>query len=137
MASRKAETETLGSSASEARAKSAVVGMNTASQANGASSEPFYETLTQQIAYLMSAITNQTNQNSSKGNGCNDSKSSNGNGKHSYTKFQKPKRDRKDINAGDVEVQVIAGESVPHPGKGIISLSCPKIKIRIKMMVKI
>ena len=32
-----------------------------------------------------------------KSNGRNDSKSSNGNGKYSYTKFQKPKRDRKDM----------------------------------------
>ena len=47
MASRKAETETLGSSISEARAKSAVVGMYTALQAKGASSEPSYEALTQ------------------------------------------------------------------------------------------
>ena len=40
MALRKAETETLGISISEARAKFAVVGMDTASQVKGASSEP-------------------------------------------------------------------------------------------------
>ena len=60
MALRKAETETLGSSVSEARAKSAVVGTDTALQVKGASSEPSYEALTQQIAYLMTAVTNQT-----------------------------------------------------------------------------
>ena len=40
MALRKAETETLGSSVPEARAKSAVVGSDTALQVKGASSEP-------------------------------------------------------------------------------------------------
>ena len=48
MALRKAETETLGSSVSKARAKSTVVGMETALQAKGASSEPSNEALTQQ-----------------------------------------------------------------------------------------
>ena len=46
MALRKAETETLGSSMSEVRAKSAVVGADTESQAKGASSEPSYEAIT-------------------------------------------------------------------------------------------
>ena len=95
MALRKVETETPGSSVSEARAKSAVVGTDTASQAKEASSEPSYEAFTQQIAYLMSMVTNQTNKNLSKSNGCNDSKSSNGNGKYSYTKFQRSKTDKK------------------------------------------
>ena len=45
----------------------------------------------------MSAVTNQTNQNLSKSNGHNDSKPSNGNGRYSYTKYQKPKWDRKDM----------------------------------------
>ena len=66
MALRKAETETLGSSVSEARAKSAVVGSDTSSQEKGASSESSYEVLTQQIAYLMAGATTPTNQNSSK-----------------------------------------------------------------------
>ena len=66
MASRKAETETPESSVSEARVKSGVVGMDTALQAKGVSSEASYEALTQEIAYLMSAVTNQTNQNDSK-----------------------------------------------------------------------
>ena len=61
MALSKAETETLGSRVSEARAKSTVVGMNTALQVKGANSEPSYEAPNQQIAYLMSTVTNQTN----------------------------------------------------------------------------
>ena len=86
MAARKTETETPRSNVSESRAKSAVVG--TDSQAKVASSDPPYGALTQQIAYLMSAITNQ---NSSKNNECNASKPSNGNGKFSTTRFQRPK----------------------------------------------
>ena len=58
MAAQKYETESPRSSVSEARAKSAVVGMASASQAKVASSDPPYEALTQQIAYLMSDITN-------------------------------------------------------------------------------
>ena len=45
----------------------------------------------------MSAVTNQTNQNLSKNNGHNGYKSSNGNIKYSSTKFQIPKKDRKDM----------------------------------------
>ena len=67
MASRKAETETLRSSVSEVRAKSTVVGTDTDSQVKGASSEPSYEAITQQIAYLTSTVTNQTNQNLNNG----------------------------------------------------------------------
>ena len=63
MAARKAVTGTPGSSMSEVRAKSAVVGTDL--QPKVASSDPPYEAITQQIAYLMSAITNQnTNKNS-------------------------------------------------------------------------
>ena len=97
MVMRKPETETPGSSVSKARAKSAMVGTDTALQAKMASSDQSYEALTQQIAYLVSAVTNQNNQNLSKNNGCNGTKSSNGNGQYSSTKFQRPKRDRKDI----------------------------------------
>ena len=92
MTARKAEMEIPGSNVSEARAKSAVVGTDL--QAKVARSDRPYETLTQQIAYLMSAITNW---NSNKNNECNGSKPSNGNGKFSSTKFQRPKRDRKGI----------------------------------------
>ena len=66
MALRKAETETLGSSVSEIRAKATVVGTDTDSQVKGASSEPSYEMITQQIVYLMSAVTNQNNPNMNK-----------------------------------------------------------------------
>ena len=66
MVARKAETETPGSSVSEARAKLAVVG--TDSQTKVVNSDPFYEAITQQIAYLMSTITNQ---NTNKTNGQN------------------------------------------------------------------
>ena len=55
MAARKAETETPGSSVSEIRAKLAAVG--TESQPKVAGSDPPYQVITQQIAYLMSAIT--------------------------------------------------------------------------------
>ena len=137
MAVRKAETETPASSMSKARAKSAVVGIDTASQAKLASSDPSYEALTQHTAYLMSAITNQTNQNLSKNSGYNGSKSSNGNGKYSSTKFQRPKRDRKDMKCWGVGVQDKVGEGVPHPDRGIISLLNLIIKIRTKIMIKI
>ena len=86
MASRKAETETLRSSVSEIRAKAAVVGTDTDSHVKGASSKPPYEAITQQIAYLMSAVTNQPNQNLDKNGGHMGSKS-NGNGKYSSTTF--------------------------------------------------
>ena len=63
MAARKAKTETTGNSVSEVRAKSAVVG--TDFQPKVASFDPPDEIITQQIAYLMSTITNQnTNKNS-------------------------------------------------------------------------
>ena len=115
MAVRKAETETPGSSVSKARAKSAMVETDTALQVKMASSDPSYEALTQQIAYLMSAITNQTNQNLSKNNGCNGSKSSNGNGKYLSTEFQRPKRDRKDMKCwrcGGVLCKAVWGVSL-------------------------
>ena len=44
----------------------------------------------------MSAVTNQTNQNSSTSKEQDASKSNNGNGKYSYNKLQKPNRDKKD-----------------------------------------
>ena len=70
MASRKAETETLRSSVSEVRAKSAVVGVGTDSSEEKGGSETLYEAITQQIAYLMSAVANQTNPNLTKTSGC-------------------------------------------------------------------
>ena len=96
MALRKAETETLGSSVSEVRAKSTVIGADTDPLAKGASSEPSYEVIMQQIAHLMSAVANQTSPNPNKNGGCMGFKS-NGNGKYPSTTFQRPKRDRKSM----------------------------------------
>ena len=59
MAARKAKTETSGGDVSEARAKSAVVEID--SKSEGTSFDPSYEVITQKIAYLMSIITNQNN----------------------------------------------------------------------------
>ena len=94
MALRKAKTETLGSSVSEVRAKSTVVGADTDSPEKGASSELSYEMTMQQIAYLMSAVANQTHPNLNKNGGCTGFKS-NRNGKYPSTMFQRPKWDRK------------------------------------------
>ena len=94
MAARKAETEPPRTSVSEARTKSTAVGTASALQVKVASSYPPYEALTQQIAYLMSAITNQ---NLSKNNEHNGSKPSNRYGRFASAKFQRSKRDRKDM----------------------------------------
>ena len=69
IASRKAETKTLRSSVPEVRVKSTVIGTDTDSPAKGASSEPSYEAIMQQIAYLMSAVANQTSLNLNKNGG--------------------------------------------------------------------
>ena len=129
---KKAETETPSSNVSEARAKSTIVGTDL--QVKVASSDPPYEALTQQIAYLMSAITNQ---NSSKNNECNGSKQSNGSGKSQQPSFRDQKGIEKTWCAGDVEVPAIVGESAPHPGKVITFLSSQLIQIKVKIMVKI
>ena len=92
MAARKAKTETPGNSVSEVRAKSTVVGTDL--QPKVASSDPPYEVIIQQFAYLMSAITNQ---NTNKNNEQNGSKQNNGNDKFSNTRFQRPKKDRIDM----------------------------------------
>ena len=96
MALRKAETKTLRSSVSEVRAKSTVVGTGTDSHVKGVSSEPSCETITQQTACLMSAVTNQTNMNLNKNGGFTEFKS-NGKGKHPSTALQRPKRDKKNM----------------------------------------
>ena len=59
MAARKAKIETSGGDVSEARAKSVVVEID--SKSEGTSFDPSYKAITQQIAYLMSVITNQNN----------------------------------------------------------------------------
>ena len=92
MAARKAKTETPGSSVSEARAKSAIAG--TDSQSKMVNPDPSCETITQQIAYLISVITNQ-NMNNIKGQ--NGPKQNNSDGKRSGSKTQKFKRDKKDV----------------------------------------
>ena len=73
----------------------------------------------QQIAYLMSAVTNQTNLN--KNGGCTGFKS-NGNSKYQSTTFQRPKKYKKTRPVGDLEAQDIVGESAPPTDKGIIFL---------------
>ena len=60
MAARKAETETSGGDVSEARAKSAVVEID--SKSKGTSLDLSYEVITQQMEYQMSIITNWNNQ---------------------------------------------------------------------------
>ena len=92
MVVRKVETETPGSSVPEGRATSDVVDID--SKAKEVSSDTPYEVITQQIAYLLSAITNQ---NPNKNNGQYGSKCNNGNGKTTNTKTQGPKKDQKDM----------------------------------------
>ena len=96
MASQKVETETLRSSVSEVRAKSAVVRADTDLAETKASCEPSYEAITQHIAYLMSAIANQNNPNPAKTSGHPGFKP-NGNSKYSSDTFQRPKCDRKNM----------------------------------------
>ena len=96
VASRKAETETLESSVSEVRAKSAVVGADMDPAEAKASSEPLYEAITQQIAYLMFTVANQTNSNLTRPNGHSGFKPY-GNGKYPSNAFQRPKCDRKNM----------------------------------------
>ena len=96
MASRKGETETLRSSVSEVRDKSAVVGADTDLAETKVSSEPSYEAITQQIPYPISAVANQINPNLTKTSGCPGFKP-NGNGKFSSNTFQRPNHDRKNI----------------------------------------
>ena len=61
--------------------------------------------ITQQITYLMSAITNQNTTN-------NSARHNNGNGKISNTKTQRPVKDRKIRFVGDVEVLDMGGGNV-------------------------
>ena len=101
MASRKAEVETLRSSVSKGRATSAIVGTNTDLAEAKGSSEPSYEAITQQIAYLMSAVPNQIKPEPTKLSGHPGFKS-NENNKYSSNTFQRPKHDRKNMTCGDV-----------------------------------
>ena len=118
MALRKAETETLGSSVSEVRAKSAVVGADTDSLEKKAISKPSYEAVTQQIAYIMSAVANQTNPKLTKAGGCTGFKP-NGNGKYPCTTFQRPKHDRKNMTCWGCGGTWCSWRECPLPDKGI------------------
>ena len=113
MAVKKAETETPGSNVSEGRAKSAVIEID--SKSKRASSDPFYEVITQQNAYLMSAITNQKTTNNSV-------RHNNWDGKIPKTKTQRPDKDRKDMNCWGVEVLDMGGGNMQLVDKTILSL---------------
>ena len=119
MALRKAETETL-------RAKSAVVGADTDSQAKGTSSEPSYEAIMQQIAYLMSAFANQANPNLNKNSGCMGFKS-NGNGKYPFTTIQRSKKDKKNMTCWECGGSGHSWRECSTPHKGIIFLLDPTL----------
>ena len=93
MTVRKAETETPGSDVPEARAKSSVVDIYSKSKA--ASSDPPYEVITQQITYLMSAITNQNPNKNIMGKMAQSITM--GMAKTTNTKSQRPKKNRKDM----------------------------------------
>ena len=118
MASRKAETETLGGSVSKGRAKSAIVGANTDLSETKAGSEPSYEAITQQIAYLMSAVTNQAKPNMTKSSGHLRFKH-NGTSKYSPNTFQRPKCDKKYMTCWGCGEPNIVGENPLLPEKGI------------------
>ena len=117
MASRKAETETFRSSVSEVRAKSAVVGADTDSLEKKVSSKPSYEEIKQQIAYLMSAVTNQTNLNPTKTSGCTGLKP-NGNSKYPSNTFQRPKCDRKNMTCWGCRGTGHSWRECSTPGQG-------------------
>ena len=124
MASIEAETETLGSSVSEGRDKSAIVGANTYLAEAKVSSELCYEAITQQIAYLMSALPNQANPDQAKTSGHPGFKL-NGNSKYSPNTFQRPTYDKKNMTCWGCEELDIVGENVPLQDKGIPFLSGP------------
>ena len=98
------------------------------------SSDPPYEALTQQMAYLMSTFTNR---NLSKNSGCNGSKQTTGNGKYLSTKFQRPKKDRKDMKCWGCGGTEHSWRECSTPSQGITSLLNTLIRIRTKIMVKI
>ena len=81
---------------SEVRVTSAVVGEDTDLAEAKASSEPSYQAIIQQIAYLMSVVANKTNLNPTKNSGHLGFKP-NENSKYSSNMFQRPKPDRKNL----------------------------------------
>ena len=92
MVSRKAKMETLRSSVSVGKAKSAIVGTDTNLAEAKTNSEPSYEAITQQIAYLMSALANQIKPEPTKPSGYPGFKSNETN-KYSSNTFHRPKCD--------------------------------------------
>ena len=119
MASRKAEMETLGIGVSEGRAKSAIAGTNTDLAKSKASSEPSYKAITQQIAYLMSAVAKQVMPELTKPSGCLGFKSNETN-QYSSNASQRPKCDRKNMTCwGCGGTGHELDENVPLPDKGI------------------
>ena len=117
MASRKAETETLGSSVSEVKAKSVVMGAAKDLAEARASTELSYEAITQKIAYLMSAISNQAKPEQTKTSGCLGFKP-NGNNKYSSNMFQKPKHDRKNLTGWGYGGTKHSGRECSTPRQG-------------------
>ena len=109
---------------SEVRAKSAVVGADTDSAEGKASSKPSYEAITQQIAYLMSAVANLTNPNPTKTSGHTGFKP-NGNGKYPSNTFQRPKHDRKNMICWGCRGTGHSWRECSTPRQGIISLLDP------------
>ena len=129
MASRKAETETLGSGVSDSRAKFTIAGTNTDLAKSKASSEPSYKAITQKIAYLMSAVAKQVTSEPIKPSGCLGSKPNETN-KYSLIHFKDPNVIERTCLAGDVGGLDIAGENVPLPVKGIPFLSGPTSQVQ-------
>ena len=128
MASRKAEMETLGSSVFKGRAKSAIVGTNTDLAEAKTSSKPSYEAITQQIAYLMSAVANQIKPEQTKSSGHLGFKS-NENNKYSSNTFQRPKHDRKNMTCWGCEGTAHSWRECSTPDKGMPFLSGPTSQI--------
>ena len=81
---------------SKGRAKSAIVGTNTDLAESKASSEPSYKAITQQIAYLMTAVANQVMPELTKPSRCPGFKPNETNN-YSSNMSQRPKCDQKNM----------------------------------------
>ena len=110
--------ETLGIGVSIGRAKSAIAGTNTDLAKSKASSGPSYKAITQQIAYLMSAVAKQVMPELTKPSGRPGFKPNETN-KYSSNTPQRSKCDQKNMTCWGVWELDIAGENVPLPDKGI------------------
>ena len=82
---------------SKCRAESAVVKNNTDLAKSKASSEPYYEAITQKLAYLMSAVAKQVMPEPTNPSGCPELKPNETN-KYSTNAYQRPKHDQKNMN---------------------------------------